>query len=53
MALVTRADDEREQTANSLLVEMDGFDTTEGVIIMAATNRPDVLDKALQTRPFR
>jgi len=39
--------DEREQTLNQLLVEMDGFDTTEGVILMAATNRPDVLDPAL------
>ncbi len=38
--------DEREQTLNQLLVEMDGFDTNEGVILMAATNRPDVLDKA-------
>ena len=38
--------DEREQTLNALLVEMDGFDTKEGVIIIAATNRPDVLDAA-------
>ncbi|MEW6557783.1 MAG: ATP-dependent zinc metalloprotease FtsH [Elusimicrobiota bacterium] len=39
--------DEREQTLNQLLVEMDGFDTKEGVIILSATNRPDVLDAAL------
>jgi cell division protease FtsH len=44
--------DEREQTLNQLLAEMDGFETTEGIVILAATNRPDVLDPAL-LRPGR
>jgi cell division protease FtsH len=46
-AMAMRSNDEREQTLNQLLYEMDGFDANEGVVIMAATNRPEVLDRAL------
>jgi cell division protease FtsH len=46
-AVVMGGNDEREQTLNQLLTDMDGFDSTAGVVVMAATNRPEVLDKAL------
>ncbi len=42
--------DEREQTLNQLLAEIDGFDSSKGVVILAATNRPEILDKALARR---
>jgi cell division protease FtsH len=45
--------DEREQTLNQMLVEMDGFGVNEGIIVLAATNRPDILDPAILTSgPF-
>lgn len=46
------SNDEREQTLNQLLTEMDGFDDSKAVVVLAATNRPEVLDKALR-RPGR
>jgi len=52
VAAISGADDEREQTLDQILTEMDGFDSTESVIVLGATNRPDVLDEAL-LRPGR
>ena len=49
---ISGSNDEREQTLNQLLTEMDGFDADKGVVILAATNRPETLDKAL-LRPGR
>lgn len=50
MTATEAGNDEREQTLNQLLTEMDGFDASKGVVILAATNRPDTLDPALLRR---
>lgn len=50
MTISYNSNDEREQTLNQLLAEMDGFDSSKGILILAATNRPEVLDPALRVQ---